>query len=256
MLHVESLVIGYRHAVVARDLTFELAAGEFACLLGPNGAGKSTLLRTLLGMQPALGGQICVDQVPLSGLAARQRARRIAAVLTERVATGLLTARELVALGRQPHTDWNGQLRAEDHAAVERALADVGSLNYSARLVSDLSDGERQRIWLARALAQDPRLLVLDEVLAFLDLPRRVQVMHLLRRIARERGIGIVLSCHDIELAMRDADTLWLLEPGGRFHVGAPDTLATAGTLEAVFAREGVRFDQGSGRFYVAEEVR
>jgi iron complex transport system ATP-binding protein len=136
-----------------------IGAGEFVCLLGPNGAGKTTLLRTLAGMQPALAGDVEIEGRPLAILRGKARAQRLAVVLTERVGTGLLSARELVALGRQPYTGWGGRLRDEDHAAVDRALADVGSLEYASRLVSDLSDGERQRIWLARALAQEPRVL-------------------------------------------------------------------------------------------------
>jgi iron complex transport system ATP-binding protein len=243
MLSATGLSIGYGRTVVSRDLSVALEAGQFVCLLGPNGAGKSTLLRTLAGMQPALAGEVHIEGSPLSSLRGKARARRLAVVLTERIGTGLLTARELVALGRQPYTGWDGRLREEDHIAVDRALADVGSLDYASRLVSDLSDGERQRIWLARALAQEPSVLLLDEVLAFLDLPRRVLVMDLLRRLAHQRRIGVVLSCHDLHLALREADRLWLLEPDGRLHVGTPDQLRHGGALASAFARDGIHFD-------------
>lgn len=253
MLSTGDLVIGYDHHRVAGPINAALPAGQFACLLGPNGAGKSTLLRTLAGMQPPVSGKVRVGEADLQSLSARERARRIAVVLTDRTTTGMLTAYELVALGRLPHTGWNGRLGERDHAAINSALEAVGSLDFSARLVTDLSDGERQRIWLARALAQDPKVLLLDEVLAFLDLPRRVQIMYLLRRIARERNIAVLLSCHDLELALRDADNLWLVMPNGELRVGDAKTLTMDNSLESAFAHEGVRFDAENCRFVVRE---
>ena len=253
MLAPDQLVIGYGARRVAGPIDTTLSGGEFACLLGPNGAGKSTLLRTLSGMQPPLAGRVRIAGEDLSRLGARERARRLAVVLTDRTATGLLTAQELVALGRLPHTGWNGRLGPQDHAAIESALRAVGSEDFAGRLVSDLSDGERQRIWLARALAQEPRVLLLDEVLAFLDLPRRVKTMQLLGRIARERQIAVLLSCHDLELALRDADRLWLMMPDGTMCVGDAETLSNDGSLDQAFANEGVRYDAGQRRFYALE---
>jgi iron complex transport system ATP-binding protein len=254
MLVADQLVIGYGARRVAGPLSMQLPAGEFACLLGPNGAGKSTLLRTLGGMQSALSGRVIESDVDLSRLSARERAQRIAVVLTDRTSTGLLSAYELVALGRLPHTGWNGRLGPQDHAAVDSALRAVGSIDFAQRLVADLSDGERQRIWLARALAQEPRALLLDEVLAFLDLPRRVQIMRLLRRIARERSIAVLLSCHDLELALRDADRLWLMMPNGTVRIGNADELSNDGSLNEAFANEGVRYDAAERRFYARED--
>jgi len=253
MLSVEELVIGYGTTRVAGPLDVQLAAGEFACLLGPNGSGKSTLLRTLAAMQPPLAGRLRIGDDDVAGLSALERARCIAIVLTERPATGLLRARELVELGRLPHTDWSGRLRDEDHAAVDAALGAVGAQQFANRYVADLSDGERQRIWLARALAQQPKVILLDEVLAFLDLPGRVQTMHLLRRIAREQNLAVLLSCHDLELALHAADKLWIHLPGGQLRAGNAQAIIADGSLQLAFEQKGVRYDTATSRFVVHE---
>jgi iron complex transport system ATP-binding protein len=160
---------------------------------------------------------------------------------------------DLVALGRQPHTGWSGRLSANDHAEIERALRDANAIALADRLVAELSDGERQRILIARALAQQPRTIVLDEPTAFLDLPRRVELMDMLRRLAHERGIGVLLSIHDLELALRYADDIWLLGPDGEFFRGAPEDLVLSGTFEKAFAREGFFFDLEHGALRLRE---
>jgi iron complex transport system ATP-binding protein len=256
MLTTNGLAIGYRGrrghpTVVASGINLRLAEGELVCLLGPNGAGKSTLMRTVAGMQPPLAGGVLIDGEDVHAMAARERARRLSVVLTERVSGGLLTAYTLVGLGRHPHTNWTGKLTERDHNVVRRALAQVGAEDLAHRYVGDLSDGERQRVMLARALAQEPRMIVLDEITAFLDLPRRVEVMRLLRALARENGLGVLLSTHDLELALRSADEVWLLPMGGRLIAGAPEDLVLSGAFEAAFASEGVDFDRSQGSFRV-----
>ncbi|PMP84292.1 MAG: ABC transporter ATP-binding protein, partial [Roseiflexus castenholzii] len=249
VLATEDLSIGYapRRApwrVIADNLNLALHAGEVVCLLGPNGVGKSTLLRTLVGMQPPLSGRVLLDGADIAALSPREIARRLSIVLTERIEVGQLTAYALVALGRHPHTDWTGRLTPHDEDVVRRALEAVDAVNLAARLVHELSDGERQRVMVARALAQEPLVMALDEPTAFLDLPRRVEMMRLLRRLAHEMNRAILLSTHDLDLALRTADTLWLLAPGGVIHVGAPEDLVLNGAFEATFANEGMTFDR------------
>jgi len=256
ILATEHLSIGYAprrgpRRIVASNLNLTLHAGEVVCLLGPNGVGKSTLLRTLVGMQPPLDGRVWLDGVDLSTLSAREIARRVSVVLTERVEVGQLTVYALVALGRHPHTDWTGRLTPHDEAIVRQALEAVNAVNLAGRLVHELSDGERQRVMVARALAQEPLVMVLDEPTAFLDLLRRVEIMRLLRRLAHETQRAMILSTHDLDLALRSADLLWLMAPGGVVHVGAPEDLVLGGAFEATFAAEGISFDSHQGHFRI-----
>ncbi len=254
ILETHSLTIGYRAtkdaaSTILADLELVLQPGEFACLLGPNGAGKSTLLRTLSRTQPALEGAVLLDGADLAGYSARDLARRLSVVLTEPIAPGLLTVAELVALGRHPHTDWSGRLTEADHAIVAWALEATGSSALAKRQVTALSDGERQRVLIARALAQQPRLMLLDEPTAFLDVQRRVEITGLLRRLARETGLAVLLSTHDLELALRTADTIWLVTDDRQLRAGAPEDLALAGAFDTVFRSPDVRFDPQLGAF-------
>ncbi len=260
LLTASGLVIGYRESRkapkrVAGPLDLALAGGELVCLLGPNGAGKSTLMRTLTAMQPTLGGTVHLAGEPLEQIPAAERARRLAVVLTDRVAVGMLTARAVVELGRYPHTGWRGRLNSRDHEIVDQALNTAGAQELAHRAVVELSDGERQRVMIARALAQEPGVLVLDEITAFLDLPRRVEVMRLLRDLARREGKAVLVSSHDLELALRCADRIWLLSKGGALVQGSPENLVLSGRFSETFASEGVVFDRGSGTFQLHEKV-
>lgn len=256
ILITEQLAIGYAprrgsRRIVAANLNLRLHCGEMVCLLGPNGAGKSTLLRTLTGIQPPLAGRIWLDGRDLHTFSARELARRLSVVLTERVETGPLTAYALVALGRHPYTSWHGQLTVRDEEVVRWAITAVQATHLAARPLHELSDGERQRIMIARALAQEPIVMALDEPTAFLDLPRRVEVMQLLRRLAQETQRAIIVSTHDLDLALHIADMLWLLTSNGSFYAGAPEDLVISGALATTFAHEGIVFDQQRGQFRI-----
>lgn len=252
-LTTHNLAIGYtarrQPKTVATNINVALRPGELVALIGPNGAGKSTLMRTLAGMQKPLRGQVCLGQDDLHRLPPDQLAKRLAIVLTERVDVGNLSAYALVGLGRHPYTDWRGTLTANDEAIVRWALTAVGASELAARPLDELSDGERQKVMIARALAQEPQVLILDEPTAFLDLPRRVELMRLLANLAYTTKRAILLSTHDLELALRVADRLWLLPTGGSLLDGMPEELALNGTLAAAFASEGVEFDSAAGAF-------
>ena len=240
LLAARELVAGYggrRGRVVLERVTVELAAGDMVAVLGPNGAGKSTLLRTLAGMLPPLAGRLELEGEELESLTPRRRARRIGVVLPERVAPGMLRGAELVALGRYPRTGWSGRLAPADLEVVERSMAAVGASHLAARDIAELSDGERQRLMVARALAQEPGLLILDEPTAYLDLPGRVEVMHLLARLA-EAGAAVLISTHDLDLALRAAGRVWLIGHGGELRSGTPAELLGAGAFEQAFASQ------------------
>lgn len=258
ILQTHELAVGYggRAArIVSQGINVSLQAGELVCLIGPNGAGKSTLMRTLAGMQQPISGSVMLMGDDVHQLSARDLARRLSVVLTERINPGLLSAYVLVGLGRHPYTDWSGRLSTHDEAVVRQAIADVGAVSLADRQVSELSDGERQKVMIARALAQEPALMILDEPTAFLDLPRRVEIMQLLRRLAHERQRTILLSTHDLDLALRTADRIWLMPSVGQLQVGAPEDLVLSGAFEAAFRAEGVTFDAETGAFRLNNET-
>jgi len=254
ILSTHDLAIGYappRRPItrVAEGLSVSLSAGEFVCLIGPNGAGKSTLIRTLAGMQAPLSGQVRLMDEDIQTLTPQALAERLSIVLTDRVEVGALSARALVALGRYPYTNWTGRLSSQDEHVIEWAIEAVGAQHMAHRNVSELSDGERQKIMIARALAQEPLLMILDEPTAFLDVPRRVEILGLLRELARSTARAILLSTHDLDLALRSADRIWLLPMRSGLQVGAPEDLVLNGAFERVFQSEGVAFNPETGAF-------
>lgn len=257
LLETRELSVGYLHPkkmprTVVKGISSVLRSGDFVCLLGPNGAGKSTLIRTLCGMQPPLAGTVRLGGAPLETFSARMLAQRMSLVLTQRIAVGMMQVATLVALGRHPYTDWAGRLRREDEEAVWRAIVAVGIEALANRPVCELSDGERQKALIARALAQEPEIMILDEATAYLDLPRRVELMHLLGRLAHAGNRAILLSTHDLDLALRCADHLWLLPAGGPLLSGIPEDLVLCDAFGKTFAGAEVRFDKGSGAFTLA----
>ncbi|MEU9251988.1 ABC transporter ATP-binding protein [Streptomyces sp. NPDC048270] len=257
-LTTEELAVGHRtrsltgrgaRRTVLSGLDLEARAGELTVLLGPNGAGKSTLLRTLCGLLPPLAGRIRLGGAGIAHEPPAALARRLAVVLTDRIDAGLLSVRELVGLGRHPHTGFTGRLAPADHAAVRWALEAVGADHLAERPAAELSDGERQRVLTARALAQEPEVVLLDEPTAFLDVPSRVALTVLLRDLARDRGLTVVVSTHDLELALRVADAVWLVDRDSRVHAGAPEDLIRTGAVGAAFDADHLAFDPRSGSF-------
>jgi iron complex transport system ATP-binding protein len=256
LLTTNALAVGYpRHAAIVSNLDLAVHRGEVVCLLGVNGAGKSTLLRTLCGMQKPLAGSVAIDGVDIASMSRLELARTVAVLLTERIAVGALPAYRLVELGLYPHVSWTGALSDMDRKAVTDAIAAVGAEHLANRDFRELSDGERQRIMIARALAQQPALLLLDEPAAYLDVLARVEMMATLRRLARERNVAVVLSSHDLELSLRTADTIWLIDRDGTLSAGTPDTLLANGAIEAAFTSPQVVFHPGTRSFDLREKL-
>lgn len=251
MIDFKGLAIGYGGKALARDLSGSLRAGEVSALFGPNGAGKSTLLRTLCGLQPALSGRngtIRLAGRHLEDYSPRSLAKKLSIVLTNRPVNGTLTVRETIETGRIPYTRLFSKFGKDDREAIEYAIELTNLRPFEQRSLRTLSDGERSRVFIAKALAQATPIIFLDEPTAFLDFGTKVATFRLLRRLAKEQGKAILLSSHDIETALPFADRLWLLSDG-RLSSGTPASLATDGSLERFFCSENIRFDSRTMSF-------
>lgn len=259
-LALSNLTVGYRsgrHVTrVLSGVTGSVAAGQMIGLVGPNGAGKSTLLRSVAGLQPSLAGEVRINGTPTSRMSRRQVAQALSTVLTDRVSVARLTCRDVVSLGRHPHSGIGGRLRPHDHAVVDESLTAVGAADLADAFIGELSDGQRQRVMVARALAQEPSILLLDEPTSFLDPPGRIALLGMLREVCTARNIAVVVCSHDIEPVMRYADTLWVAGHDTDVVIGAPEDLARNGALEAAFRTEGITFDLRTLTFWQSDSGR
>lgn len=241
--------------VLSRSLTANLKRGELTCLLGSNGVGKSTLLRTMARFQTPLGGEILLFGKPLCSYSSDELAQQIGVVLTDKLPTASLRAEELVAMGRMPFTGFWGALNKVDLEIVEDSLAAVGMTAFGHRRMTTLSDGEMQKIMIAKALAQQTPVILLDEPVAFLDFPSKVEILGLLQKLAREKQKAILLSIHDLELALQTADRLWLLNDNGNLDQGSPHELAEKGSLDFFFKSKGLTFNRESLQYTYVKSV-
>ena len=236
---------------ITRHIAARLLTSELTCLLGPNGAGKSTLLKTLAAFIPPLYGEITIGDRPLRDYSEGKLARTIGVVLTERPSLNNMTVRELVSLGRSPYTGFWGKYTREDREIVDRALQLTGITEFASRQIQTLSDGERQKVMIAKSLAQQTPIILLDEPTAFLDYPSKVDIMQLLQRMAHEEGKAVFLSTHDLELALQISDKIWLIDKTNGLLIGTPEDLSLNGDMARYFEREGVIFDTESGLFRI-----
>ena len=213
-----------------------------ACLLGSNGVGKSTVLRTLAGFQPPLAGNVMLDGQDLSSLSAAERSKSVAVVLTERVEVPYMRVTDMVGMGRQPYTGFFGGLSKEDRRIVGEAIEMVGIESLADRTIDTLSDGERQKAMLAKALAQQTPVILLDEPTAFLDFHAKVATLRLMLRLAHETSKTILLSTHDVEMAIQLSDLLWIVQDG-KIQSGPTEQLTFDGTLGRFLQAEGISYD-------------
>ena len=254
-IYIKDLSIGYpgkkEGKIVASHINAGINSGELTCLLGANGVGKSTLLRTLSAFQPKLSGEIRVLGKKIDEYTDKELATIISVVLTEKCDIHNLTVTELVGLGRCPYTNFWGNLTDDDQKVVEQSIALVKIQDLSQRMVHTLSDGERQKVMIAKALAQETPVIFLDEPTAFLDYPSKVEIMQLLHRLSRQTNKTIFLSTHDLELALQIADKIWIMDKLKGVAIGNPEDLSLNGSLSNFFAREGIVFDPEAGLFKV-----
>jgi iron complex transport system ATP-binding protein len=259
ILSIEALEIGFgtgkRKKVLLPPLSAVARTGELIAVIGRNGIGKSTLLRTIAGIQDPLAGVIRFAGRQFTGFSGSELAEKIAYVSTEPVKVSNMTVYDLVSLGRYPYTNLFGNSRNEDKAAVSEALEKVSLSDFAGRYVAELSDGERQKTMIARILAQNTGILLMDEPTAFLDVGSKFEILHLLYRLSRDEGKTIVFTTHDLNMATRHSDRIWLILGDGMVE-GSPEDLMLEGLFDHLFESSSVRFDSADGTYSFRDEIR
>ena len=238
ILRTEALSVGYGKTVILENVALTLTPGQILTLIGPNGAGKSTLLKTLIGHLPPVSGAVYLDGRDLSALTERDVARNAAAVLSGRPRAELMTCGDVVASGRYPYTGLLGILSGEDREIVKKTMELTHTAELRDRAFDRISDGQRQRVLLSRTICQEPRVLVLDEPTSFLDIKHKLEFLTLLRRLARDRDIAVIVSLHELELARRCSDTLLCVRDGRVDRVGTPEEIFQGGYIDTLYGME------------------
>ncbi len=245
-VELDSVTLGYGSRVLMAEASVGFGWGELTALIGRNGTGKSTLLRTIAALAKPQSGHITIEGKDINTLSRKEIAARIAFVSTEDVRVQNLHVWDVVSLGRAPYTNWVGRLTAEDEEVVRKSLALVGMSGFEEASMDSLSDGERQRVMIARALAQDTPIILLDEPTAFLDLPNKYEVCLLLKRLAHKEGKCVIFSTHDLSIAIELCDTIAMIE-GGKFHHGTAEMLINSGQMQQLFSTTQIEFDAERG---------
>lgn len=248
-LYTSNLTIGYDDKILLSNLNININRGDMICLLGPNGVGKSTLINTLTATLSPLSGSILLDKKPINKIPLKELSQLISIVLTKKLSSANLTVFDLVAMGRIPYTNWLGNLTKKDIAIVEKSMKLVNVDDFYDRQIDSLSDGEKQRVLIAKALAQDTPLIILDEPTAHLDVANRVALLSLLKKLAKETKKSILLSTHELEMAIQVADQIWLIDNHKQLHKGTPEDLALSGVFGNTFKGEQIKFDMNTGAF-------
>lgn len=253
ILEAKQLSIGYRSGksdkIILSDLNFTLNRGELTCLLGTNGVGKTTLLRTLSATQPSLSGSLNLLGRPIESYSDADLSKLIGVVLTDKPQAGGLSVYDLVALGRQPHTGFFGRLSRHDHEIIRHAIEVVGIAHKAQSYTAHLSDGERQKVMIAKALVQECPFILLDEPTAFLDVASRLEVLELLHKLAHDENKAILLTTHEIEQTLILADRLWLITPDEQLLCGITEDLVLNHAMDLLFVEKDIQFDLMHGIF-------
>ena len=252
---LENLSIGYSTgndaAVIAENINEKVETGTLVCLIGPNGGGKSTLFRTIGGLLKPLSGEVIINGMAINKINPRKLGQYIGMVSTKRLAVNSMTGYELVSMGRAPYTGFFGRLTQKDKNIIDRALIEVRADNLKDRKVSELSDGERQKLMIAKTLAQDTPIIILDEPTAFLDYPSKVMVMRLLKRLCSEHKKIIFISTHDLDIAFALTDYLWIIDKNIGFCTGTVDSLGSNGTIDQYFQATGMKYCAATRSFVI-----
>lgn len=252
MIRFENLTLGYGTRTLIDSLSGHIPSGGLTALVGRNGTGKSTLLRAIAALGPKQRGEIILCSKRIEELSPTEMAKTVALVTTDKVRITNLRCRDVVALGRAPYTNWIGRIQPQDEAIVGEALASVGMSDYADRTMDSMSDGECQRIMIARALAQQTSIILLDEPTAFLDMPNRYELCTLLRRLAHEERKCILFSTHELDIALELCDSIALISPP-QLHILPTEEMVRSGHIERLFTTGIVRFDPATRSVSVKE---
>lgn len=243
----EDLAVGYRGRSLIHGISIGMEKGKILTLIGPNGAGKSTILKTIIRHLARIGGTVAIGGKDIQDWSAKELAGRVAVVLTDRIRPELMTCGEVVAMGRYPYTNAMGKMTAADKEAVSRALRRVHATELEEQDFSTLSDGQRQRIMLARAICQEPRMIVLDEPTAYLDIRFKIELLGILREMAREEGTAVVMSLHEIDLASKISDYMVCVKGDTIAAFGTPEEIMKEGVIESLYGLENGNYNQVYG---------
>jgi iron complex transport system ATP-binding protein len=259
ILSLDSLKIGYASGKNEKSILPPLNAsagkGELVAVIGRNGIGKSTLLRTITGLQTSLGGEIFLDNKNIRAYSRTELARKVGYISTEIVKVSNMNVYDLVSLGRFPHTNWMGKIDQQNNEIINDSIEKTGMSAFRNRLISELSDGERQRAMIARILAQDTPVMVMDEPTAFLDIGNKFEIIHLMHLLSRERKKTIIFSTHDLHMAVSQSDKIWLILEN-KLIEGAPEDLMIQGAFDHLFDSSHVRFNPENGTFSIKREKK
>jgi iron complex transport system ATP-binding protein len=259
-IELENLSVGYHQSdgsflEIVTGLNLSAAKGEIVALIGSNGIGKSTLLRSISGFQDYFSGNIKINRKNLNQLNSKELARVMSFVSTENIQVANMTVFDLVAYGRFPYTNWIGALSENDRQTVQEAIEKVGLKGFENRMTTQISDGERQRAVIARALAQDTPIIILDEPTAYLDVSNKYEIFHLLQMLAKEKEKTVVLSTHDLNIALREVDKLWIITDTNNYE-GSPEDAVLSGWLNQLFDNEHIGFDLKEGEYFFKKEFK
>ncbi len=250
-IELKDVSVGYDSIPVLSNISFTLKPGELVCLLGANGKGKSTLLKTLMGILPSISGELILNGTALENISAEDIATKMAVVLTDSLREVNMKAREVVATGRYPYISWNAKLGEQDELIISSCLAKVGAIDYENRWMSSLSDGERQRVILAKALAQETDLLLLDEPTAYLDLAHTMELSVLLKNLSRVEGKSILMTTHDWATALQISDRIFWIDENSKFHILETEDLKNGTKLNDMLNSPFGKWNADKGRFEI-----
>ena len=255
IIELRDLSTGYstkkEEKIIGAHLNGVLNEGDFVCLLGPNGCGKSTLLKTISGLQPSIHGEVIVQNILLTNYKPKELSKIVSVVLTDNSKLNGMIVYDVVSMGRSPYTGFWGQLKDNDNAIIDKCLQWVDISDLKGRQMGELSDGERQKVMIAKSIAQETPIILLDEPTAFLDYPSKVSIMMMLHRLAKSKNKTIVLSTHDIENALQISDKIWLLNDTNGLISGIPEDLCREGYIDEYFVTNGVYFDKEQCSFHL-----
>lgn len=256
ILKTENLFAGYGKKVVVENVNISSIKGQVVCFLGPNGAGKTTILRTLSGLLDPVKGEVYIKEEKISNINKKDLSKQLAVVLTKKFEGGLMTCYEVVSMGRYPHTGFFGRLSQEDNEKVFEALKTVNAENLAERYFDELSDGEKQKILVARALVQEPEVIILDEPTTHLDIRHRLELVDILKKLSKEKGIAVILSLHEIDIAIKSCDKVILVKDNKVLAYGVPEDVVNENIIKKLYGIQDASFNNLLGSIELSNKLK